>query len=35
MCESTCDTLTSSDANQGNNTVSVAQVDIATPGATK
>ena len=25
MCESTCDTLTSSAANQGDNTVSVAQ----------
>ena len=25
MCESTCDTLTSSSANQGDNTVSVAQ----------
>ena len=34
-CESTCDTLTSSAANQGDNPVSVAQGDTATPGATK
>ena len=34
-CESTCDTLTSSAANQGDNTVSVAQGGTATPGATK
>ena len=33
-CESTCDTLTSSAANQGDNTVSVAQDGTATPGAT-
>ena len=33
-CESMCDTLTSSAANQGNNTVSVAQGGTATPGAT-
>ena len=30
-----CDTLTSSAANQGDNTVSVAQGGTATPGATK
>ena len=35
MCESTCDTLSSSAANQGDNTVSVAQGGTATPGATK
>ena len=35
MCESTCDTITSSGANQDDNTVSVAQGDTATPGATK
>ena len=35
MCESTCDTLASSAANQGDNTVSVAQGGTATPGATK
>ena len=34
-CESTCDTLASSAANQGDNTVSVAQGGTATPGATK
>ena len=34
-CESTCDTLLSSTANQGNNTVSVAQGTTAAPGATK
>ena len=34
MCESTCDTLSSSAANQGDNTVSVARGGIATPGAT-
>ena len=34
-CESTCDTLASSAANQGDNTVSVAQVGTATPGATE
>ena len=34
MCESTCDTLSSSAANQGDNTVSVAQGGTATPGAT-
>ena len=34
-CESTCDTLTSSAANQGDNTVSVAQGGTATPGATE
>ena len=34
-CESMCDTLTSSAANQGDNTVSVAQGGTATPGATK
>ena len=34
-CESTCDTLASSDANQGDNTVSVAQGGTATPGATE
>ena len=33
--ESTCDTLTSLAANQGDNTVSVAQGGTATPGATK
>ena len=31
----TCDTLPSSAANQGDNTVSVAQGGTATPGATK
>ena len=35
MCESTCDTLSSSAANQGDNTVSVAQGGTATLGATK
>ena len=35
MCESTCDTQTSSAANQGDNTVSVAQGGTATHGATK
>ena len=30
-----CDTLSSSAANQGDNTVSVAQGGTATPGATK
>ena len=35
MCESTCGTITSSAANQGDNTVSVAQGSTATPGATK
>ena len=35
MCGSTCDTLASSAANQGNNTVSVAQGGTATPGATE
>ena len=34
-CESTCDTLSSSAANQGDNTVSVAQGSTATPGTTK
>ena len=34
-CESMCDTLASSAANQGDNTVSVAQGGTATPGATK
>ena len=34
-CESTCDTLASSAANQGDNTVSVAQGGTATPGATE
>ena len=34
-CESTCDTLSSSATNQGDNTVSVAQGGTATPGATK
>ena len=34
-CESTCDTLSSSAANQGDNTISVAQGGTATPGATK
>ena len=34
-CESTCDTLTSSAANQGDNTVSVAQGGTAIPGATE
>ena len=34
-CESTCDALTSSAANQGDNTVSVAQGGTATPGTTK
>ena len=31
-CESTCDNLPSSAANQGDNTVSVAQVGTSTPG---
>ena len=35
MCESTCDTLSSSAANQGDNSVSVAQGGTTTPGATK
>ena len=35
MCESTCNTLTSSAANQGDNTVSVAQGGTGTPGATR
>ena len=34
-CESTCDTLASSAANQGDSTVSVAQGGTATPGATE
>ena len=34
-CESMCDTLASSAANQGDNTVSVAQGGTATPGATE
>ena len=34
-CESTCDTLASSAANQGDNTVSVAQGGTATPGTTE
>ena len=34
-CGSTCDTLASSAANQGDNTVSVAQGSTATPGATE
>ena len=34
-CESTWDTLASSAANQGDNTVSVAQGGTATPGATE
>ena len=34
-CGSTCDTLASSAAIQGDNTVSVAQGDTATPGATE
>ena len=34
-CESTCDTLNSLAANQGDNTVSVAQGGTAIPGATK
>ena len=34
-CESTCDTLASSAANQADNTVSVAQGGTATPGATE
>ena len=34
-CESTCDTLSSSATNQGDNTVLVAQGGTATPGATK
>ena len=34
-CESTCDTLASSAANQGDNTVWVAQGGTATPGATE
>ena len=33
-CESTCDTLSPAAANQDDNTVSVAQGDTATPGAT-
>ena len=33
-CEGTCDTLASSAANQGDNTVSVAQGGTASPGAT-
>ena len=33
--ESTCDTLTSSAAKQGDNTVSVTQGGTATPGVTK
>ena len=32
-CESTCDTLASSAANQGDNTVLVAQGSTVTPGA--
>ena len=35
MCESTCDTLSSLAANQGDKTVLVAQGSTATPGATK
>ena len=35
MCESTCNTLPSLAANQGDNTVSVAQGSTATPGSTK
>ena len=35
MCESTCDTLPSLAANQGDNTVSVAQGGTAIPGSTK
>ena len=35
MCESTCDTLSSSVANQGDNIVLVAQGSTATPGATQ
>ena len=35
MCENMCDTLPSSAANQGDNTVSVAQGGTAIPGATK
>ena len=35
MCESTCNTLASSVANQGDNTVSVAQGGTATRGATE
>ena len=34
-CESMCDTMSSSAANQGDNTVSVAQGGTATPGATE
>ena len=34
-CDSTCDTLASSAANQGDNTVSVAQGGTATPGTTE
>ena len=34
-CESTCDTLSSSAANQGDNNVSVAQGGTTTPGAIK
>ena len=34
-CESMCDALTSSAANQGDNTVSVAQGGTVTPGATR
>ena len=35
MGESTCDTLPSSVANEGDNTVSLTQGSTATPGATK
>ena len=35
MCESNCDNLASSATNQGDNTVSVAEGDTATPGATE
>ena len=35
MCESMYDTLPSSAANQGNNTVLVTQGSTATPGTTK
>ena len=34
-CESTCNTLPSSAANQGDNTISVAQSGTTTPGATE
>ena len=34
-CESTCDTLPSSAANQGDNTILVAQGGTTIPGATK